>query len=78
MRANRVESLEAPTTRPPARSPLRSVRVVYVLANEGYGGAEVHLRQLALGLGRKWFEDLYRLLLARRRGEPSSEGANRP
>jgi Glycosyltransferase Family 4 len=56
MRANRVESLEAPTTRPPARSPLRSVRVVYVLANEGYGGAEVHLRQLALGLGRKWFD----------------------
>jgi glycosyltransferase involved in cell wall biosynthesis len=49
-----VESLEAPTH--PRTEPLRRARIVYVLANEGYGGTEVHLRQLALGLDRKQFD----------------------
>jgi hypothetical protein len=33
-----VESFKDPTTQPPPKPPLRLIRVVYVLANEGYGG----------------------------------------
>jgi glycosyltransferase involved in cell wall biosynthesis len=61
MGAREVESLEAPT-HPPVRPSLRPVRVVYVLANDGYGGTEVHVSQLAVGLDRKQFDPV--LLLA--------------
>jgi glycosyltransferase involved in cell wall biosynthesis len=56
MGARRVESLEAPTTHPPVRPSLRPARVVYVLANEGYGGTEIHLRQLVRGLCGEEFQ----------------------
>ena len=32
-----------PTTQPPPKPPLRLIRVVYVLANEGYGGLALWL-----------------------------------
>jgi hypothetical protein len=38
MGSRRVESFKDPTTQPPPKPPLRLIRVVYVLANEGYGG----------------------------------------
>ena len=56
MGGTRVESLRAPTTHRPVRSSLRRARVAYILANRGYGGTEVHLRRLVLGLDREEFD----------------------
>lgn len=71
MGAQEVETREAPT-HPPVRPSLRPARVVYVLANDGYGGTEVHVRQLALGLHRKQFDPV--VLLAE--NEPMGVLAN--
>jgi glycosyltransferase involved in cell wall biosynthesis len=56
MGAPGTESLEDPTTRPRTSMSAGPVRVVYVLANEGYGGTEIHLRGLVTGLDRAHFD----------------------
>jgi glycosyltransferase involved in cell wall biosynthesis len=54
--ALRVDSFENPRSHP--RRQLAPVRIVYCLANTGYGGTEVHLRELVLGLDREQFEPM--------------------
>jgi glycosyltransferase involved in cell wall biosynthesis len=58
----RVEPFRAPATHLPDRPLLRRARVAYILANRGYGGTEVHLRQLVLGLDREKFDPVVLLV----------------
>jgi glycosyltransferase involved in cell wall biosynthesis len=69
----RVEPLQAPTTRLPVRPWLRRPRVAYILANRGYGGTEVHLRQLALGLDREQFDPVVLLVVNKPMGVLAKE-----